>query len=111
MRSASFHNTIEARGEDLKAYESRASSQELKILSHFRANVGRMFTPSEIHKKLFDPFVTPLTSVRRAVTNLSKAGMLRKTDIKVSGPYGMPEHCWYLPPDGKKQSQLTLFGS
>ena len=27
------------------------------------------------------------------------------------GPYGVNEHCWYVRPAVKKQSQLTLFGS
>lgn len=109
MRTSSFHNTIEARGDQLKSYESRASSQELSILSFFKQHPTRMFTPSEIHKKLFDPFQTPLTSVRRAITNLAQAGELRKTDIKVTGPYGMPEHCWYRPKEQQKLTQLSLF--
>lgn len=109
MKGASFHNTVEARGADLTSYESRASSQELLILSFFKSHPTRMFTPSEIHKRLFDPIITPLTSVRRAITNLCSAGELRKTDIKVTGPYGMPEHCWYRPPAAQKLTQLSLF--
>lgn len=108
----SFHNTIGAAGRELQEAEIKAGSQEATILDFFSHNPGRMFTPSEVHKRLFDPFVVPLTSVRRAITNLTVAGYLRKTDIKTTGPYGMPEHCWYLPPPvtGAKAKQLELFG-
>lgn len=108
----SFHNTIGAAGRDLQEAEFRAGSQEIAILSFFKSRPARMFTPSEIHKRLFDPITTPLTSVRRAITNLTRAGYLLKTDIKTTGPYGMPEHCWYLPAPRTdvKPTQLELFG-
>ena len=106
----SFHNTIAARGSELTQLDARAQTQEQAVLNFFRQNVGRMFTPSEIHQRLFTP-ATPLTSVRRAITNLTEAGHITKTDIRTLGPYGVAEHCWYLRPVPKKQSQLTLFGS
>ena len=40
--------------------------------------------------------VWPLTSVRRAITNLSSDGELVKTNDKVTGIYGKPEHLWRL---------------
>jgi DNA-binding transcriptional regulator PaaX len=36
----------------------------------------------------------PLTSVRRALTNLSKQGKLIKTDEKKKGIYGRDEFIW-----------------
>ena len=105
----SFHNTIEARGADLKHLDARAQTQEQTILNFFRQHVGRMFTPSEIHQRLYSPS-TPLTSVRRAITNLTEAGHITKTDVRTLGPYGVNEHCWYVRPVVKTQSQLTLFG-
>lgn len=89
--------------------DARAQTQEQTILAFFRQHVGRMFTPSEIHQRLFTP-ATPLTSVRRAITNLTEAGDITKTDIRTMGPYGVAEHCWYLRPAPKKQSQISLFG-
>ena len=38
----------------------------------------------------------PLTSIRRALTNLTGALHLQKNEIKVQGIYGMPEHTWKL---------------
>ena len=34
----------------------------------------------------------PLTSIRRAMTNLSNEGKLIKTDVKIEGMYGKQEH-------------------
>ena len=103
-----FFNTVNAVGEKLSTYEAKASSQEAVILAHMRQHPGRMFTPSELHAKLFDHLV-PITSIRRSVTNLSKAGHLKKTDIRVTGPYGMPEHCWYAPRPVAAPTQMGLF--
>jgi hypothetical protein len=109
--SRSFHNTIGLQGDELAQATYRAGSQEAVILSFFQHHRNRMFTPSEIHKTLFTP-TTPLTSIRRAITNLTTAGYLRKTEIKTQGPYGLPEHCWYLPAPAVKanSNQLRLFG-
>ena len=38
----------------------------------------------------------PITSVRRAITNLTTAGELVKTNNTVTGMYGKPEHLWSL---------------
>lgn len=35
-----------------------------------------------------------LTSVRRSISNLEKAGALKKTGIMVQGPYGRQENTW-----------------
>lgn len=116
MRTApaarSFHNTIGLQGDELAQATYRAGSQEAVILEFFRRHRNRMFTPSEIHKTLFSSSI-PLTSIRRAITNLTTAGYLSKTDIKTQGPYGLPEHCWYMPAPvaTSKPNQLSLFGS
>ncbi len=107
-RRSSFHNTIGLAPAEKEAAEHKAGSQELIILSFYNDHRTRMFTPSEIHKALFKP-ETPLTSIRRAITNLTKAGHLRKTDVKTLGPYGMPEHAWYAPQPVKKHEQQKLF--
>ena len=41
-----------------------------------------------------------LTSVRRAISNLTAAGVLVKLDLVVDGPWGRPEGLWSLPAQG-----------
>ena len=36
----------------------------------------------------------PITSVRRAMTDLTTEGWLTKTDIMKKGRYGKEVHCW-----------------
>jgi hypothetical protein len=108
---SSYYNTTHLSGPILSAAQRRAKSQEEQILGYFKEYPKRQFTPSEIHKRLFDPILTPLTSVRRSITDLTAAGHLIKTDIKITGPYGMPEHTWYYPGQKEKPAeQLGLFG-
>ena len=57
------------------------------------------FTPSAIRRMVLPD--APLTSVRRAMTNLTKDGLLEKTELKAEGIYGRPEHFWkYKPVNG-----------
>jgi hypothetical protein len=94
----SFHNTTESQGKDLFDYEQKALSQEEKILLFFRAwdeqVPGAVCTPSRINELVLPE--APLTSVHRAMTNLTKAGMLVKTDTQKEGMYGRPEYLWKL---------------
>lgn len=64
------------------------------------------FTASEIFRA-FDkrPQKMLLTSVRRSINSLYKAGLLHKTNIKRNGMYGRPEVVWRLK---IKSEQLTL---
>ena len=79
--------------------ERKAREQEERVLAFFRANQGA-WSPSQVHQRVFSDRV-PLTSVRRAMTNLSDADRyptppLRKTEERVDGPFGRPEHLWRL---------------
>ena len=65
----------------------------------------RWWSPSEILIYCMKHTV-PLTSVRRAVTNLTNRGDLVKTDKQVKGPYGRPEYQWRL---AHKYDQRNLF--
>ena len=61
--------------------------------------------PSKLTEIVFSGLV-PLTSIRRALTNLTNAGELVKTDKQMKGMYGRPEHQWRLAP---KHDQGELF--
>jgi len=70
-------------------------SQEEIILSYFKAHPDLHLAPHEVHRAAFLHFV-PLTSVRRAITNLAKDGFLAKTCLTTPGLYYRPVHCWAL---------------
>jgi Fe2+ or Zn2+ uptake regulation protein len=91
-----YYNTNRLTGAELKKAVADAARQERSILLIFE-NTGAAFSPSTIHllmqragKKY------PLTSIRRAITNLQKAGHLMKLDNLVPGAYGKPEHQWKI---------------
>lgn len=86
-----YYNTTNVEGEELRDYQIKADSQEKKILILFKKN--KRATASQIWKE-YGMNNAPLTSVRRAITNLTNKGLLLKTDSKFDGFYGRPE-CFY----------------
>jgi len=90
----SYHNTSNLSGPILDQYETKAKSQEQVILDWFRI-YEQPASPSQC-QALFHP-PPPLTSIRRAFTNLTTRGELVKTDKQVRGPFGRPETQWSLP--------------
>jgi len=89
-----FYNTINESGEELDKSKKQVSKQETEVLKFFQNNPNLGHSPSMIHKVILRD--CPLTSIRRAITNLTDAGHLIKTDIKVPGIYGKKEHLWRL---------------
>ena len=98
----SYHNTVGASGELLDQFESKAKSQDVKIMEWFTRRGGHA-SPNDVLLDVFGCTI-PLTSVRRALSNLTKAGLLVKSDYQVMGPYGRLEHLWKLP-----TTQIRLF--
>ena len=90
----SHHNTTNLKGAALAKAESKAKSQEKAILELLIG--GGKYTASEVWGLIYEPTATPLTSVRRALTNLMNKGKLIKTDEKKIGYYGSPEHYYKL---------------
>lgn len=102
----SYHNTTSEGGESLRTYRQIARGQDREVLDFFATRKTNPSTPSEVHDALYagQRGNTPLTSVRRAITNLTNAGLLKKTNLKKRGVYGRPEGCWILA----EQTQLRL---
>ena len=50
------------------------------------------FEVSDYYNRWFDPI--PITSIRRAMTNLERAGKLEKTGQMKMERYGKPNHLW-----------------
>lgn len=85
-----FHNTIALEGEELKEAILACERQDDQVLIIMQA-IGSG-TPTDVLNKF--PGSILKTSVRRALTDLVKLGHLRKTNIRVPGPYGKKEHLW-----------------
>ena len=91
-----YYNTTELAGDELKKAWSDAETQELKILVLFREHPRVTFTPFEVMRHVFPDGRTPITSVRRAITNLTDSGALVKTPHQREGEYGKVCYCWRL---------------
>ena len=92
----SYYNTTHSTSPELGRFESQAKRQESWVLEKFSSYGTVRMSPSTIHKGA--PKNWPLTSIRRAMTNLTNQGKLIKTDTQARGPYGRPEYLWTLPP-------------
>jgi Fe2+ or Zn2+ uptake regulation protein len=90
-----FHNTTSLSGDNLKQRQIRAGSQNEAILKYFRSHLYSNFTAYELWQIMRLP-MTPITSIRRALTDLTKLGYLLKTDIKRLGEYGELTFAWKL---------------
>ena len=105
-----FYNTIGETPEELAVSIAKAKSQEAKIIKCLE------FYESKYPNLRFGPSMVlsmtglkcPLTSIRRAMTNLSNEGKLIKTHVKMEGMYGKQEHLWCLPKKPESFSQSTL---
>lgn len=98
----SYYNTTDLEGERLQKRIEQAESQEEMISELFEMHPDKKFTPYDVWKIVFSKNV-PITSVRRAMTNLTDEEVLVKTGEQREGPYGQPNYCWQL------SKQPTLF--
>jgi hypothetical protein len=90
MSAISHHNTTREHAPLLENLEAKAKLQEKVIVDLFVKY--KRLTPSEVYQLVRQQY--PLTSVRRAITNLTGAGELIKTDEKKVGIYGRSEYVW-----------------
>lgn len=88
-----FFNTTSETNPDLDEYINQAVSQQEVILAIFRKYHLIEFTPEYINEVYFEN--TPLTSIRRAFSNLYNAGFIVKTS-KTKGIYGRNVYKWRL---------------
>ena len=98
-----YYNTNRERGATLKASERKCGKQEAAVLAYFQDWSHKWITPEETLRHVFDHH-TPLTSVRRAITNLEIRGKLIKSDKPmVMGSYGKMIHCWKFNGQGPRE--------
>lgn len=96
----SYYNTTNLSGKDLIIATNKANTQKEKVFAFFKLFPEQTFTPAEVHMQIFDESV-PLTSTRRAMTDLTKLGLLMQTSEKREGVFGTPNYCWKLAPVGR----------
>lgn len=95
----SYFNTTNESGTTLNNNVAKAKSQEEEIFDFFKyVNSFNEFnsTPSELQMLNLKLKIYPITSIRRALTNLTKQGKLIKTNEKRIGMYGRSEYVWKL---------------
>jgi hypothetical protein len=90
-----FYNTNKESGKELARSTAIAIGQEEKIVSYFKKHPSAQLTPFEVRDLVFDQSV-PVTSVRRAMTNLTDKSILKKTDAMRTGRHGKKNHTWKL---------------
>jgi predicted HTH transcriptional regulator len=97
-----YFNTNKLSDEQVVVANQQTKKQEDIILNIFFQRKQKL-TASDIYNIYNNPN-TPLTSIRRGITNLKNDGKLVKIDETKIGIYGKPEHYYKL-----NQGQLKLF--
>ena len=107
--SKEYYNTLNESKTVVKESKEKAKKQKDQIFAIFRHTL-RPMTPAEIWEGYgYKNDNVPLTSIRRAITNLESEGLLKKTDIQKPGAYGKMNHCWeYKIEVVEKNNQLNL---
>ena len=102
-----FFNTIDENPDELAKSQAQALTQEQRIMKCFN-QYEKPLSPSMVLS--ISGLKCPITSIRRAMTNLSDNGKLEKTNDFVIGNYGKKEHLWCLPkkPETFTQSNLLI---
>lgn len=94
-----YYNTNNLKSRKLIEALVKADNQEKKVRIIF--NFHGKLTASEVHS--YFPANVPLTSIRRAMSDLKEQGFLTKTEVTQEGAFGMPEHIYEM------DNQLKLF--
>lgn len=99
-----FYNTIGIQDNDLEEALKQVEKQSERVLEIYKL-IGKSASPSEvwtIYKKFWP--MTPLTSIRRSISDLTDALLLERTETMSQGLYGKPEHRWKIA-----EKQIKLF--
>ena len=86
----SYYNTNSETGDTLTTSRTRVNVQEREIISVFNGRPGRKMTPFDVQDDVGHH--VPITSIRRAITNLTSRGLLTKSDAMKLGRYGKMNH-------------------
>ncbi len=90
-----YYNTTNEKGSDLRKNISKANYQNVRVMELFQDKSSESaYSPSQVMNLALPD--APITSVRRAMSTLTKAGYLTKTQDKRYGIYGRLEYIWKL---------------
>jgi hypothetical protein len=89
-----YYNTNNLKNQQLIDAIDKNANQEIIIECIFKSE-NRALTPSQAWQ-IFPNKEVPLTSIRRAITNLCSKNVLFKADKMIIGLYGKPEHFYSL---------------
>jgi len=92
-----YYNTNNLKNQQLIDAIEKNANQEIIIECIFKSE-NRALTPSQAWQ-IFPNKEVPLTSIRRAITNLCSKNVLFKADKMIIGLYGKPEHFYSLKQD------------
>ena len=90
-----WFNTNATEEPELSKRQSQAISQS-QLIHNLYKRYERMSASQVHHHTIAMGFAWPVTSVRRAITNLASAGILRRTDRTVKSPHGANERIYQL---------------
>ena len=90
----SYYNTNKETGVDLAVSNGKASTQEELVMEIYLTK--KELSASDAWRIYDSKGVTPITSIRRAITNLTKEGKLFKTEKTTKGLYGKNEHIYSI---------------
>lgn len=93
-KSNTYHNTTNQSKKFVYNAFKKCKNQEEKVMTMI--NSHKRLTASQVWKLYFDTVKPPLTSLRRALSNLTHEGKLTKEDKTKIGLYGAPEHYYTL---------------
>jgi len=91
-----FYNTTNESGEQLELFTQKAMKQEDKVMLIFKEKYA--LTAYQCYQLYLLKYEvnTPLTSIRRAITNLTNKGKLDMTVNKQVGGYGRDNYIYKL---------------
>ena len=91
-----YYNTLASTGNKLREYKEKSNKQEDLILELFKLNPKLELSPFEVQTvlKRFNVLRVPITSIRRAITDLTSDSRLIKTSTRKLGPFGRDSYCW-----------------
>lgn len=93
-----YYNTTHETGQALLNFRSQAKAQTARVLEFYRNRPGELLGPSEVWRRTgIEAEGAPINSVRRAISDATKAGILVMTAQKTVGAWGRCEHLWVYP--------------
>ncbi len=87
-----FYNTASETGHELELARASAVSHEARILKLFQSMKGHAMSARQVHT--FIGGRHPITSTRRAITDLTKSGFLKAIGSKRDPAFGRKVKTW-----------------